>query len=131
MAGIWLFFAAIGVGTVLTDHTPGGLIGGGALLIAGLFLGLRALVSHARLTPEGLVYVGYGRTHRLPWTEVVRGEIVELDSALPVTTVGVVVHLSGGTEVGLPAMSGFARAGRNRRLQRLVRGIDERRGEVG
>ncbi len=127
LAVIWLGFAAAGVMILSEDRTAGGLIIGAALLATGVFCGVRAAVSHVRLTDEGLVYVGYARTRRVRWTQVSGVVVAELESASPVTTVGVSVLLHDDTEIELPALAGFAVAGGNRRLQRLVDAAEQRR----
>ncbi|GAA0312201.1 hypothetical protein GCM10009528_32130 [Kineococcus aurantiacus] len=131
LAVIWLGFAAMGAMILSEDHTPGGLIIGAAVLATGLFCGARAALSHVRLTDEGLVYVGYARTRRVPWTQVSEVVVAELGSALPITTVGVSVRLYDATEVELPALAGFAVAGHNRRVQRLVDAAERRRAGKG
>lgn len=81
-----------------------------------------------RLDDDGLVYVGYVRTHRLRWGQVSSLEVSTVDSSSPFESVGVVVHLRGGGEVGLVSLAGVAVSGRVERLDRLVRECDHRRG---
>jgi hypothetical protein len=119
LAAVWLLFAVLAVPVLQEDHTPGGLLVGGGAGAVGLFAGVRALISHVRLAGDELRYVGYLRTRRIPWTDVTGVDIDVLGSASPLESVGLVVRLADGTQVEVPAVAGFAFAGRNRRLERL------------
>jgi hypothetical protein len=131
LAGLWFVFAALATTILVEDHSPGGLIGGGVIFAAAFCTWTRALVSHVRLSDERLTYVGYARTHRVPWTEVAAVELTALDSASSLDTVSLAVRRTNGTEVVMPAVAGFAFSGGNRRLERLCRECEQRVWDAG
>ncbi|WP_432564442.1 hypothetical protein [Kineococcus sp. SYSU DK003] len=53
--------------------------------------------------------------------------VAERESASPIMTVAVSVHLRDDTEIQLPALAGFAVDGRNRGVQRLAQAAEQRR----
>lgn len=126
LAGIWLTFSVIALSILVEDHTPGGVVIGGVIAVVSLYAAARALASHVRLGAVELVYVGYARTHRVPWTDVAAVEVTALDSASSLDTVGLSVRRTDGTEIVMPAVAGFAFSGGNRRLERLCRECEER-----
>lgn len=131
LAGIWLVFSVVALAILVDDHTPGGVIIGGVVLAGSLYGAARALASHVRLGQTELVYVGYARTHRVPWTDVAAVELAALDSASSVDTVSLALRRMDGTEIVMSAVAGFAFSGGNRRVERLCRECEQRVREAG